>query len=279
MTAPVTAPVREDRINKLAQALTSLKGTSVVAEGGEASAFGLNAPSAAVKLTCLPPAEFRVEPAQEPDVKGRPDEAAAQPAEGETRPAMVKPVEVQPPAQTFDLAVAEHDGKFYAKRADRPAIVEVAKDFYDQLFAEFRTPEVLDFDPAKVNRLTLRDGEQTLAFVHKGATWQYEPAPDLPIDGKKLDALLGKAKDLKTERFVACPADDLARFGLASPQKEIVITTDDGGVRRLQISAQTSEGLPDKGHYATVEGRGEVFLLTPELVKTVTASLGELEKR
>lgn len=260
MTEPVKAPVRSDRIDKLVQSLSALRASAIAAETGQASAFGLDSPAAALKITHQPPTESRIE----------------QPAgEGEA----AKPVEVRPPPVTYELAVTEHDSKFYAKRADKPAVYEVATDFFNQLFDEYRTTEVLTFDDTKVRRLSIRKGDQTHVFVKGDGKWTYEAEPDLPLDAKKVDNLLLQVKDLKTERYVRSAADDLATFGLSSPAHEVIVTLDDGTRRVLHVSTQMNDKGTDKGHYATIDDNRDVFLLSADMLKRFEVSLPELEKR
>ena len=59
----------------------------------------------------------------------------------------VTPVEYQPPSKTIELSVSQHDGKYYAKRADQPTIYEIDAALYQQPMVEYRTDRVMDFDP------------------------------------------------------------------------------------------------------------------------------------
>lgn len=260
MAEPVKAAVRADRMDKLVQSLNALRASAIAAEAGEASAFGLNSPAARLKITHQPPIEHRIE----------------QPT-GEGEPA--QPVEVQPQPVTYELAVTEHDGKFYAKRSDKPTIYEVPADFYKLLFDEYRTTEVLTFDDTKVKQLSIRKGDQTHVFVKGEGRWTYQAEPDLPLDAKKVDNLLLQVKDLKTERYVRNAADDLATFGLSTPSHEVAVTLDDGTRRVLRVSSQINDKETDKGHYARIDDKRDVFLLAADMLKRVEVSLPELEKR
>ena len=266
MTEPVKAAVRTDRMDKLVESLSALRASAIAAETGEASAFGLSTtggPTVTITMTHQPPAEHRIE----------------QPAgdEGKSQPA--QPVEVQAPPVKYELALTEHDGKFYAKRSDKPTIFEVPADFYKQLFDEYRTTEVLIFDDAKVRQLSIRKGDQTHIFVKGEGRWTYQTEPDLPLDAKKVDNLLLQVKDLKTERYVRNAADDLATFGLSTPSHEVIVTLDDGARRVLHVSSQTNDKEADKGHYAIVDDKRDVFLLATDMLKRVEVSLPDLEKR
>jgi hypothetical protein len=259
MTAPVTAPVRLDRVDKLVQSVGDLRAAAIASESDEASAYGLHSPSAGIVITDQPPVEHRIE---QPAAEGEP----------------AQPVEVVPPPVPYELAVAEHDGKFYAKRSDKPTIYEISADFYKRLFDEYRTTEVLTFDDAKVRQLSIRQGDQTHLFVKADGRWTYQAEPDLPLDSKKVDNLLLQVKDLKTERYVRNAADDLGQFGLSTPHHEVSVTLDDGTRRVLHVSQQTNDHETDKGRYACVDDQHDVFLLTADMLKRVEVSLPDLEK-
>lgn len=263
MTEPVKAAVRTDRVDKLVESLSALRASAIAAEAGEASAFGLQSPAAIISMTHQPPAEHRIE-------QPTGDEGKSQPAQ---------PVEVQTLPLKYELAMTEHDGKFYAKRSDKATIYEISSEFYKQLFDEYRTTEVLAFDDAKVRQLSIRKGDQTHVFVKADGRWTYQAEHDLPLDTKKVDNLLLQMKDLKTERYVRNAADDLATFGLSTPSQEVVVTLDDGTRHVLHVSSQTNDKETDKGHYATIDDKRDVFLLAADMLKRVEVSLPELEKR
>ena len=246
MTAPVAAAVRNDRIRELVDKLGELRAESIVAEAGEASAYGLHQPAATIRATYRSSAD----------------------------------TEDEPTLETFELKVAEHDGRCYAQRADRPTVFEIARSLYEQLFQEYRTREVLAFDDPAVRRLSIRKNEETHVFQREDDHWTYQAEPDLPLDPNKVDNLLLQVKDLKTERYVdSTGADlDLAEYGLSAPVHEVAITLEDGTEHTLLVSDKVCERHPGEGFYATVKGRGDVFLLTPDMVRRFSVSLEELEK-
>ena len=235
MTLPVSAPVRDDQVNKLVSSLGSLKAESVTAESGQASAFGLLDPAATVAITF------------------------------ET--------------QQFELAVTEHDGKFYARRKDRETVYEVTKALFDELFAEYRTQNVLDFDPKDVRKLSIRRGDETQSFIHADGKWTLEAEPDLPIDSAKLDKALADAKELKTDRYVVNKLDDPGAFGLARPHYEFTIALSGGSNQTLMAADKTLENQPAPMHFATVSDGSGVFLLGADAIQKVFVSLSDVEKK
>jgi hypothetical protein len=241
MSSPVEAPVREDRFKDLLSELSGLRAEAIVADADEPSAYGLDGPKATVILT------------------------HKSSEEGETESPSVR------------LAATEHRGKVYAKRGDRTTIYQLTREFYDRLFAEYRTDEVLTFDESSVRQFAIRKGDDAHAFERADDRWTYQSEPDLPLDTKKVDNLLLQLKDLRTERYAAYGSDDLGPFGLGEPYHEVTVTLDDGSAKVLLVSDQACPADPQKGLYATVQGQGDVFLLSPATVERFAVSLDTLE--
>ncbi|MGB2987464.1 MAG: DUF4340 domain-containing protein [Phycisphaerae bacterium] len=273
MVEPVSAPVREDQINRLVDALGGLRAEQVVAEQGEPSAYGLHAPAVTVALTHRPPTEYRIEEAGDESS----EDVGDMEEEGD-KPRAAVPVEVQPPSETLELSVAEHDGKCYAKRSDRPTIYEVTKDFFKQFLAEYRTDRVMDFDDTLVRRLSIRHGDETHVFEKREDRWTYQPEPDLPLDSAKVENLVLQVRDVRTPRYVTYVAQNLDTYGLSNPFREVTVTLEDGTSHVLWVSDQLGDDGTDRGFYAAVKGRNDVLLLTAVSAKRFQVSLDELEE-
>lgn len=282
MTGPVAADVREDEMDKLVEALAGLRAEQVIAESGEASAYGLHAPEVTIVLTYKPPVEYRIEtPTAEPSGPPQPPlpkggDVGVEDDNDKVEAAV--PVEVQPPSQTVELSVTQHDGKYYAKRSDRGTVYEVTGEFYKQLLAEYRIDRIIEFDEARVRRFSIRKGDETHVFEKRDDRWIYQAEPDLPLDAKKVDNLLLQVRDLRTNRYVRHVVDDLSTYGLSAPLREVTVTLDDGAVHVLWISDKTGGKGTDRGFYATVRDGSGVFLLTADSARRFEVSLDELEK-
>jgi hypothetical protein len=273
MAEPVSAPVREDQVDKLLEVLGGLRAKQVVGEEGELSAYGLHAPAVTLSLTYKPPVEYRIEPKEE---VGSGDVEAAGAQDSDSR--VPEPAEVQPPSRTIELMAAEHDGKHYAKRTDAPAIYEVTGDLYKQLLAEYRTDRILDFDGSKVSELSIRHDAETHVFRKREDRWTYDAEPDLPLDTSKVENLVLQVRDLRTPRYVAHVAAELAGYGLSDPAHEVSIMLEDGTSHVLRVSDQVGDAGSERGHFATVQDVMGVFLLAPDSVLRFKVSLDELEK-
>lgn len=283
LVAPARAAARQDRADRIAGTLASLKATAIVADEAELSAYGLHEPMATVTFTVTPPPEFRIEkkdaaPPSDagendtPDDEGEPAEAAA--------PQELQPVEVQTPPTTFTLALTQHDGRYYAKRGDRSTIYEVVDAVFNETMDEYRTDAVVQFDDAQVRSFTIRAGEAQFTFERRDGRWVYAQEPDLPLDAKKVDNLLLQLRDLKTQRYVVHAAADLAAYDLTNPAVEARITLEDGTEKWVAIAARTAPTDAARSNYATSSDNvGTVFLLTPDMKARLQPDLGQLLAR
>ena len=272
MIEPVDAPVREEQMDKLVEALGGLRAQRVVAEAAEETAYGLHAPAVKVALTYKPPVQYRIE---EPKIEE--PEGAGDPAEEGDKPTTPVPVKIQPPSQILTLLVTEHDGTIYAKRPDRSAVFEMPRAFYQELTAEYRIDRVLDFDAAEVHRFSIRNGDRTHGFERREDRWVYQAEPDLPLDTQKVENLLLQVGDLRTKRYARHAAEDLAPYGLITPSREVAVALADGTEHVLWVSDERADIGGAKGLYAAVKGHSGVFLLTTDAVERFAVSLDELE--
>lgn len=273
MVEPVSSPARGEALGKLAQSLADLRAQQVVATAAEASAYGLDDPSATVTLTYQPPTEYRIETsesAESPSAEGKSETPSQGPETG-------APIEEQPAPQTVELWLAEHEGNCFVRRADGDLIYRVDRSLYDQLTAEYHTDRIFDFDETRVYRLIIRNGDQTHSFEKREGTWVYEPEPDLPLDPKKLQNLVSQLKDLRTKRYVRYHAEDLSPYGLSAPRHEVRVVLDDGRSQALWVSGKRGVVASDRGFYAALKGQTAVFLLPESEIKRLEVSLGDLE--
>ena len=275
MVEPVSAPVRSDRIEKLVEALGGLRAEKIVTEADELSAYGLHTPSATVTVTVQPPTQYRIEESTEDADDGEPP-SDEEDAEDAPTPA-AKTVEVRPPPQTWEMILTKHEGRFFAKRSDRRFIYAVSGDFYGQLFEEYRKPEVWTFDRSDVQRFSIRNGDSTHVFVRREERWVYQAEPDLPIDPKKIDDLLGHIHNLKTERFVRYGVDVPDELGLSPALIAVQVTLADGSEHFLKVSGKRCTSGAQPGFYAMIQGQDGVFLLDRQATAKLNVSLDDLE--
>ena len=302
MVAPAPAQTSAEQVKKLAAALAKLKARRVVPATDPAQ-YGLDPPAITCQITHQPPEitkyiEVPVEAEQEQGAtaeaaegaQDKPGESSEEPLGNEaeeeipaTPPAdkpktKLKTEKYKPPAEVYELSIGEHDRKVYAKRGDRPTIYEVARSLLNQLQAEYHHPVVFDFQESQVVSVIGPDAEGSPVELRKiEDQWQYTAEPDLPIDPKKVTDLLLRIKDLKTERFIAYGAADLAAYGLDQPWRSLVLEIDDQTEVGLVVSQGRCEKDADKRHYAAARGGADIFLLPDDAVDRFVIDLAEFE--
>ncbi len=284
MTSPVQADVRKDRIDALVDALGGLRATSIVADKGEPSAFGLHDPAVRISFTYKPPVEYRLEERTSNDESadnsdGTDDENSKASSDASQNNKQLVPVEFQPPSETLELLVTEHDGNTFAMKPGSPTVYGVSPSLFGQLIAEYRTGEVWKFDAANVKRFAIKTDSVTHDFSRSGEGWKYEAEPDLPLDAKKVDNLLLQIGDLKTDRYMTASPSDLTTKGLADPFRSVVLVFEDGSERMLRVSNRSFQKDASLGSYATVDANQSLFLLTADTIQRLAVSLDDLESK
>lgn len=269
LVSPVRAAVRQEEVTKMIGMLSSLKANSVIGESTEESAYGLHEPAITVEFSVAVPAQ---------------DPAGSAPAQ---------------PAKKLKLLLAEHDGKIYGKQGDGGPIYELNKSLFDQLRAEFRTGDLLEFEAKDVQKVTLRSGTDSNSFVRSSGKWTLKSEPDFPIDSTKVENIVTEARALKTDRFAAYDSVALGQFALDPAQHELQFELSGSPEPRtitLRVSDRTvthhaaataatagpnapAASVATTASFATLSGSEGVFLLPSDAVKKIFVALGDLEKK
>ncbi len=265
MSDPVEADLNDADFKAMLDQVTNLTADSIVADGGELSAYGLHDPELEITITHIPPKTVQLKAPEDSGEDG-------------PEPKELESIEVQPPAKTFQLKLTQHEGQVYATRSDLPSIFQVSPELLRRASGEMRSGVLLSPDQAAVTRFSIRFGEVEHAFTKQNQHWIYESDSDLPLDDKKVENLLLQVGDLRTIRYVShADVGDLATYGLSSPHVAVTITSGtESSV--LLISSQTCLDDPSGGFFATVPGSPGVFLLTPDDVGRVRVDIASLER-
>lgn len=263
MVEPVAAEVRTNQMDKLLELLGGLRAEEVVAGAEEATAYGLHAPGVTVGITYQPPTVFH--DAEPPTIEGTTVKNAQ--------------MGIVPDPATFQLAIAVHDGKYYARREKRPTVYRVTQALFDQLGREYRSDRILDFAEDKVERFSIQKGDQEHVFQKQGDRWVYQAEPDLPLDATKVKNLLLQIRDLRCSLFARYDGEGTAEMGLETPVHTVTVTVADSAALTLRVSSELAGSGPERGHYATASGTEGVFLLTPDSLKRIEVSLANLEAK
>ncbi len=166
------------------------------------------------------------------------------------------------PAETvFRVHLTRKDGKVFACVDGSDTIYELDERIFTDVSAEMHDRQVVKLQADKVVELSMGAGEEPLAFRKSGTDWRYVPDPLVPIDGSKVTEAINEWQDVKTHRYVAYAAADLAAFGLDAQARRFSVRLEDGEEIELLISAKGPEGDPDKSLYAARAGTNKVFLV------------------
>jgi hypothetical protein len=179
--------------------------------------------------------------------------------------------------ETRELLVTEHDGQCYAKLAGRSLIYGVAKDLLDQLRADFRDGRLVRFDPADLQRFSIRHGNASHTFERRDGSWVYQAEADLPLDSAKLDALVTGLSQIAAERFIRYAHAEGGPFGLDAPAFEARFTRSDGTEHVLTVSAARCQQSANLGHYARTTDCTGVAIISESAAMVLDISLDTLE--
>ena len=174
--------------------------------------------------------------------------------EGKPKPAVRHTLQIgSPAAKDSDDRTATLKGSGLVFVLDKGAVESLTK--------EYRKREVLGWlDASNVKELTLTQDGKTLHLTKAGDDWKLKGDDKTTIDKDKVQETLDALSGLKTSRYVQDTSDNLALFGLKSPELTIQAKTDDKE-RTLHLGGKAdAEG---KERYARVPDKDKpgVFLL------------------
>ncbi len=243
MTDPVSAEANTAKLNELATAFTHFKANAVVADGGEASAFGLHAP----KLSFIISSK-----------KNDSDETKT---------------------KTVTFVATQHDGKHYLKRDDRSAIYELSPAEYNRLSAEFRSTKLCSANEDDVTAFTITQDIDENGFTLSNGKWTYQTEPDLPLNQQKIKTLLKQILDFRANRFVQHTTANLPKYGLDAPARKFTLALTDGSTWTLDVSSKTGTISGGKALFATTPNQPGVFLIAESALTPLKINLDDLESR
>jgi len=125
---------------------------------------------------------------------------------------------------------------------------------------------------------SITDGGVSHTFERSDGAWKYAAESDLPLDSKKVEDLLLRVRDLRTERYIRyANAEGALTLGLDQPERMISLVFKDGTKTVLDVSPQGGGAGAPPGRVASIEGIPGVFVLSNETLSRVSVSLDELE--
>jgi hypothetical protein len=199
MNKPVAGPADAATVAQLVVMLANLRAESLVAESPESlSRFGLDAPLLSATLASSRP-------------------AAVNAAVGKGAPATEVTLSVGGP-------VPGKAGSHYARLSSSPIVFTIGPIAMQLLGSELRERRVLGFDPLKVDGLTLRWPDRTLALARKpnpaggDPEWVEQKGSDsAAVPSSQINSLVGALAGLAAVRFTQYAGPIPADTGLAPP--------------------------------------------------------------
>ncbi len=198
----------------------------------------------------------------QPAIQGAP-QAPADEVSAATQPAATQPAAPPPPEiKVYHLSITRKGGKTYAARDDQPMVYELDSKIFDDATAEMHDRQILKFDVNNVTELGFEHGSTQVAVRKTGTNWKYVADPLVPIDDQKVTEKLNVFRDLKTHRYAAYKADDLAPFGLDKELERMWVVLNDGQRLEVLLSKTGPVNDAEMSRYAMLAGdQKAVFVL------------------
>ncbi|MBI5368788.1 MAG: DUF4340 domain-containing protein, partial [Planctomycetes bacterium] len=171
---------------------------------------------------------------------------------------------------------ADAPARVYARNLANDTVLSVKSEIVAKLTIDplaYRSRSLLELDTAKVVKLVLEKGGESVAVLAKDKDmWKMEKPADYPLDLGTISNFLTKVRDLKIAEFAAENAGELAGFGLEQPYGAIVLALpgkdEKAPAEELRISLGVVDGKPDTV-YARKNGEERVVGLAREVVSWI----------
>ncbi len=250
---------------KLVATIVNLRAQQVVARAGTDRDYGLDQPTLRVTVTYNAPIVIKI------DDDGHVEDA---PPHTHTQPSALP----GDPLLSIELIITELGSDLYARRTDLRTVFRLRRADYDVLTADFLDKKIMNFEQSQAVSVAVTAGDNVHRFDKKDQGWIYAPAPDLPINPKKVTNLLLQIQDLRLKRYVAYGATDLAPYGLDKPHQAVKVVVEGGKTIVLLVSDRPCPADSDNSLYAVIQGTRNIFLMTPDSVSRFDISLDEFEQ-
>ena len=129
---------------------------------------------------------------------------------------------------------------------------------------------VLEIDPDAVQSLSWEYEGETLAFHRDGDGWRYDDDEAFPVDGEKIQELLGQFEAFGAA-FVITDVEDYAQYGLDDPTCTIQLATED---ESYTIELGNYSNMDEQRYVST--GDGNVYLAVSDPLDVYDTDLSGL---
>jgi hypothetical protein len=162
------------------------------------------------------------------------------------------------------LLVGKKTGEsVYVKTASEKSVYLVDAGIVDDLskgMLDLRDKEVLDFTQGDVKRLELKRKDKTIVCIKQEHDWRIIEPVKQKAENYKVDNILSKIDEMKTEKFVAEEASQLSEYGLDQPNVEVTLTFKDDKTEKLLVGKKLPESESAYGKLAS----GKVVFVIPK---------------
>jgi len=170
---------------------------------------------------------------------------------------------------TLRISEATADGIRLVQRNKEPSFYTTDAGFIDKTFVDplfFRSRTVLQIDPAKIKKITQKDGEKEFCIQNTGNAFT-PPDQTQRIHSEAVFGLTTELAALNTTRYVVFNPDSLEPYGLDKPSFRLTIALNGTNtLGRVLLLGHAADG----GRFAMLQGQEIVFVLTDETVQALT---------
>jgi len=173
------------------------------------------------------------------------------------------------------------DSAYFVREKDGSHLYTVytySVDNFRKTVADLRNKTLMSFDPALVNRLTLKRSKGgTVEFVRQGEeAWKLTKPVEAPADRFTVDSLLNDIKALKGTEVIEEPYA-YSRYKLDQPSAEVIVYTGTGTAQQLTLARpdpEKEEAYASSSRLPFVLKLSSAFILT-----NVSKELTEFRER
>ena len=184
------------------------------------------------------------------------------------------------------LLVGKKTGEsVYVKTASEQPVYLVDAGIVDDLgkgMLDLRDKEVLDFMQGDVKRLELKRKDKTIVCIKQERDWRIIEPVKQKAENYKVDGILSKIDEMKTEKFVAEEASQLSEYGLDQPDVEVTLTfKDDKTVGTPHaVSLLVGKKLPDsESAYGKLASGKVVFVIPKDVLDELYKDVEDIREK
>jgi Domain of unknown function (DUF4340) len=144
----------------------------------------------------------------------------------------------------------------------------------DKPLQDLRDHSVLHFVPDDVNSFGLKNSSGELAAAKEHDVWKFTKPTTAVGDGEAINALLSAIANAKVSTIVSENADNLPKYGLASPAISFSVAHAKGDIALLLVGKKEGDE-----YFARDAARPTIFRINQDLYKKLAESFSDLRDK